>query len=80
MTLCYTIRNTGDIAGDTSFVISRRTTAYDCRKNPSSFMCSGLAQFTGDNPDSTDLVLQCVSPPPRPLALLSAHSPREVGG
>eukprot|EP01043_Picozoa_sp_COSAG02_P053774 COSAG02_NODE_5988_length_3873_cov_1.851109_3_plen_357_part_00 len=53
-----TNKNTGDVPGDTSFVISRRTTAYMCRKNPSSFMCSGLAQFQGDVPNCTDLVLK----------------------
>lgn len=51
-------KNTGDMGGDTSFVISRRTTAYECRKNPNNFMCSGLAQFDGDDPNSTDLVLE----------------------
>jgi hypothetical protein len=29
-----------------------------CRQNPSSFMCSGLAQFQGDVPNCTDLVLK----------------------
>ena len=53
-----TNKNTGDVPGDTSFVISRRTTAYQCKKDPTSFMCSGIAQFTGDNPNSTDLVLE----------------------
>ena len=53
-----TNKNTGDVLGDTSFVISRRTTAYECRKNPSSYMCSGLAQFQGDVPGCTDLVLK----------------------
>ena len=53
------LRNSGDVAGDTSFVISRRTTAYECRKDPSNFMCiGGLAQFSGDDPNSTDLVLE----------------------
>lgn len=53
-----TNKNTGDIPGDTSFVISRRTTAYMCRKDPQNFMCSGLAQFQGDVPNCTDLVLK----------------------
>ena len=55
-----TNKNTGDVPGDTSFVVSRRTTAYECRMNPSSFQCSGggMAQFEGDDPNSTDLVLQ----------------------
>jgi hypothetical protein len=51
-------KNTGDVRGDTSFVISRRTTAYECRKDPSNFMCNGLAQFQGDVPGCTDLVLK----------------------
>lgn len=51
--------SSGDVGGDTSFVISRRTTAYECRKDPSNFMCiGGLAQFSGDDPNSTDLVLE----------------------
>ena len=53
-----TNKNTGDIPGDTSFVISRRTSAYQCKKDPSNFMCSGIAQFSGDDPNSTDLVLE----------------------
>eukprot|EP01047_Picozoa_sp_COSAG01_P047601 COSAG01_NODE_4564_length_4919_cov_6.477386_2_plen_269_part_00 len=54
-----TNKNTGDIPGDTSFVISRRTQAYECRQNPSSYQCgSGMAQFQGDVPNCTDLVLQ----------------------
>ena len=51
-------KNTGDMAGDTSFVIDRRTSAYECRQDPTSFMCSGIAQFDGDEPNSTDLVLE----------------------
>lgn len=69
-----TNKNTGDVPGDTSFVVSRRTTAYECRMNPSSFQCSGggMAQFEGDDPNSTDLVLQWkievdgAPPPPSP--------------
>jgi hypothetical protein len=54
-----TNKNTGDVLGDTSFVIERRTSAYMCRQNPSSWMCGGgLAQFEGDIPNCTDLVLQ----------------------
>ena len=54
-----TNKNTGDVPGDTSFVISRRTQAYECRQNPSSYQCgSGMAQFQGDVPNCTDLVLQ----------------------
>ena len=53
-----TNKDTGDVLGDTSFVISRRTTAYECRQNPNSYMCSNLAQFQGDVPNCTDLVLK----------------------
>lgn len=54
-----TNKNTGDVPGDTSFVISRRTQAYECRQNPSSYQCgSGMAQFQGDVPNCTDLVLK----------------------
>jgi hypothetical protein len=28
-------KDTGDVAGDTSFVLERKSTALDCRKNPS---------------------------------------------
>ena len=37
-------KDTGDVHGDTSFVLSRRTVAYQCRKDPSSFFCNGLTQ------------------------------------
>ena len=30
-------KDTGDVNGDTSFVVSRRTAAFDCRKNPNSW-------------------------------------------
>ena len=40
-------KDTGDVRGDTSFVLSRRTVAYQCRQDPSSFFCSGLTQFAG---------------------------------
>ena len=46
------------LAGDTSFIISRRTQAYECLKNPSSFLCKDVAQFDGDSPNNTDRVLQ----------------------
>ena len=51
-------KDTGDVPGDTSFVISRRMTAYECRKYPTEFMCMNLAQFSGDDKNSTDLVLE----------------------
>jgi hypothetical protein len=50
-------KNTGDVHGDTSFVLSRRTSAYECRQNPSSFFCNGVTQFQGDDKNSTDLVI-----------------------
>ena len=50
-------KDTGDVLGDTSFVISKRTTAYECRTTQKgSPFCSGLAQFDGDDANSTDLV------------------------
>jgi len=53
-----TDKDTGDVAGDTSFVLSRKNTALECRKNPNSFMCKDVAQFEGDDANSTDLVLE----------------------
>jgi hypothetical protein len=50
-------KNTGDIHGDVSFVISRRTTELTCRQNPKSFMCNGVTQFDGDDANNTDLVV-----------------------
>ena len=51
-------KDTGDIAGDASFVLSRRTTAFECRKDPNNFMCKGMASLSGDDANSTDLVLE----------------------
>ena len=51
-----TDKNTGDGQGDTSYVISRRTAAYDCKINPEGWHCSTLV-VKGDDPDSTDLVI-----------------------
>eukprot|EP00937_MAST-01D_sp_MAST-1D-sp2_P007136 g7136.t1 len=51
-----TDKNTGDAPGDVSYVISRRTAAYNCKKDPSSFQCASLV-VAGDDPDSTDLVI-----------------------
>ena len=48
----------GDVHGDVGFVLSRRTTAFECRKNPKDFHCVGMTQFDGDEANSTDLVLQ----------------------
>ena len=50
-------KNTGDAPGDTSYVIERRTAAFDCRKDPGSFQCANLV-VKGDDPDSTDLVIE----------------------
>jgi len=36
-------KDTGDVAGDVSFVLSRRTTAFECLKDPDSFMCKDVA-------------------------------------
>jgi len=46
-------KDTGDAKGDTSFVLSRKTAAYECREDPDSFMCKDVTQFTGDDPNST---------------------------
>ena len=51
-------KDTGDVRGDTSFVLSRRTVAYQCRQDPSSFFCSGLTQFAGDDSNSTDIIIE----------------------
>lgn len=53
-------KNTGDPRGDTSFVLSKKTNAYQCRQDPNQFQCHGLAQFTGDDPNSTDLIAELV--------------------
>ena len=53
-----TSKDTGDVSGDTSFVLSRKNSALQCRKNPNSFMCKDIAQFEGDDANSTDLVLE----------------------
>lgn len=50
-------KDSGDAKGDTSFVLSRKTISYMCRVNPSDFMCTSVTQFSGDNPNSTDLIL-----------------------
>jgi hypothetical protein len=50
-------KDTGGIKGDTSFVLSKRTSAYECRKDPNSFLCNDVTQFDGDDKNSTDLVI-----------------------
>jgi len=51
-------KDTGDVAGDTSFVLSRKNAAYDCHIDPNSFRCVNDAQFSGDEKNSTDMVLE----------------------
>ena len=51
-------KNTGDVKGDTSFILSRRTTAYECRVNPNQFQCNSMTQFDGDDSNSTDLIIE----------------------
>jgi hypothetical protein len=51
-------KNTGDVAGDTSFVLSKKNNEYFCRQNPKDFLCKDVAQFSGDDKNSTDLVLE----------------------
>lgn len=53
-----TDKDSGDIAGDTSFVLSKKNNAFYCRQNPGDFMCTNLAQFSGDDLNSTDLILE----------------------
>lgn len=54
----HTRHNVAVLTGDTSFIISRRTQALECRKDPSSFLCKDVAQFDGDSPNNTDRVLE----------------------
>ena len=56
--LDLTNKNTADVPGDVSFVISRRAMAYQCKINPDSYGCNTMVQFQGDDPNSTDLVLE----------------------
>jgi hypothetical protein len=49
-----TNKNTGDVKGDTSFVLSRKDISEECLKNPTSSRCF----FNGDDPNSTDLVIE----------------------
>jgi hypothetical protein len=51
-------KNTGDLLGDTSFVISKRTSAYACRTTEKgSPFCQDVTQFSGDDANSTDLII-----------------------
>jgi len=56
--LDLTDKDTGDVPGDSSFVMSRKTQAYDCLQDPTQLTCFTHAQFSGDEKNSTDLVLQ----------------------
>jgi hypothetical protein len=51
------MKDTGDVKGDTSFVISRKTVSYECQQDPSQWFCSAVTQFKGDDPHSTDLIV-----------------------
>lgn len=50
-------KDTGDEAGDTSFVLSRKNQAWECRKDPTANGCDSHAIFNGDETNNTDLVL-----------------------
>ena len=61
-----TNKNTGDVPGDTSFVISRRTQAYECRQNPSSYQVppqttGGAAACSGSGSSSCSCSCSCSS-------------------
>jgi hypothetical protein len=50
-------KDSGDVLGDTSFVVSKRVNAYQCRTTlKGSPLCVDVAQFSGDDSNSTDLV------------------------
>jgi hypothetical protein len=49
-----TNKNTGDVKGDTSFVLSRKDISDECIKDPTNARCF----FNGDDPNSTDLVIE----------------------
>lgn len=51
-------KNTGDALGDTSFLLAKKTNAWECRKNPSDPMCTSIAQFKGDDENSVSRVDQ----------------------
>eukprot|EP00037_Helgoeca_nana_P013502 m.124234 g.124234 ORF g.124234 m.124234 type:complete len:426 (-) comp22069_c0_seq1:30-1307(-) len=54
----YNEKNTGDKTGDLSFVLGTRLRAYACRQDPNNALCNAVAKFSGDDPNSTDLVLE----------------------
>lgn len=51
-------KDTGDIPGDTSFVIYQKKIQLICKSDPNELFCRDVAQFTGDSPNNTDLVLE----------------------
>lgn len=57
-TLSLLDKNTGDMAGDTSYIISRRTAAFDCRNAPPSDTHCATMTVTGDVANSTDLIIE----------------------
>ena len=52
--LTLTNKNTGDVPGDVSFVLSRKAIGVDCSKDPTSARCF----FNGDEANSTDVIIQ----------------------
>jgi len=59
-TLTLEDKNTGDVAGDTSYIISRRTAAFDCRNAPANDTHCQSMTVTGDTANSTDLIIEFV--------------------
>ena len=57
-TLTLDDKNTGDVAGDTSYIISRRTAAFDCRNAPANDTHCASMTVTGDVANSTDLIIE----------------------
>lgn len=57
-TLTLLDKNTGDAAGDTSYIISRRTAAFDCRNAPKNDSHCATMTVTGDEANSTDLIIK----------------------
>jgi hypothetical protein len=51
-------KNYGDVRGDMSFVLGNRVHQFQCRQHPQSIQCQNLAQFNGDTPNNTDIVLE----------------------
>ena len=51
-------KDSGDVSGDMEFVLAQRQNALNCRKNPMQSSCKELTNFAGDDPNSTDLVIE----------------------